>query len=62
MRASPLKVLPMPISACAAIPRDLEGDDADGNCAAAVTVVIAENAGNTVSDDDDEEDERNDEC
>ena len=71
MRASPLKVLPTPIPAWAAVPRDLEGGDADGSCSAAVTVLIAEIAGNAVVDDGDEvevveeeeeeEEERNDE-
>ena len=52
MRASPLKVLPIPIPAWAALPRELEEDDADGSCTAPVTVVISEIAGVPVCDDD----------
>ena len=55
MRASPLKVLPTPIPAWAAAPRDLDDDDVDGSCAAVNTVVIAEIAGDTSGDDDEKE-------
>ena len=57
MRASPLKVLPTPIPAWAAVPRDLDDDDIGGSCAAVVTVVIAEIAGDTFGDDDEEGEE-----
>lgn len=52
MRASPLKVPPMPIPARAAVPRDLDGDDADGSCAAVVTVIVAKIGGDSVGDGD----------
>ncbi len=57
MKASPLKEPPIPIPACAAIPRDLDDVEAEDSCAAVVKVVNADIFGGTFVGDEEVDDE-----